>query len=303
MLINDIQTYLAVRRASGFKLEGDEQYLTSFSQFAMARGDSHVVSRTAIAWAEQSCSEPQRAVRLKAVIRFAHFSRLTDDRHEIPPTDVFYGRRRRPKPYLYTEEDIQALMNQAAKLEPADSLRPHTYYTLIGLLAATGLRISEALALRSEDFTPDGLVIRETKFRKSRLVPLHLTTREALERYLVRRSQVLTADDHLFISRRRRAIGKGVIYLTFNQLVDAAGLPRQRGQPRPRLIDFRHTFASDALLTCPDGRNAISRHTLALTTYLGHAHPSSTFWYLESSYQLVGDIASACEEWIEENTP
>ena len=304
VMLNDaIDSYLAVRRAGGFKLKDDENYLYSFSRFAQDRGDTHVVERTAIAWAEQASSEPQRANRLKAVIRFARFSRAVDTRHEIPPQGIFCAHRRRPTPYLYTAGDVQVLMNHAAKLGPPGSLRPHTYSTLIGLLAATGLRISEALGLHIKDLTAEGLVIRETKFRKSRLITLHKTTRVALEKYLVNRAQVAAFDDYLFISCRLRALSRRGVYKTFNQLLNAAGLPRQAGQPRPRLIDFRHTFASNALLTCPQGRDAIDRHMLALMTYLGHAHPSSTFWYLESSPQLVGGIAQACEQWVEENMP
>lgn len=303
MLNDAIDSYLAVRRAGGFKLKDDQHYLYSFAQFALDHGDTHVVEQTAIAWAEQASSEPQRANRLKAVIRFARFSRAVDNHYEIPRQGIFCAHRRRPTPYLFTEGEVQALMNHAAQLGPLGSLRPHTYSTLIGLLAATGLRISEALGLHLKDLTADGLVIRETKFRKSRLVTLHETTRLALEQYQIKRAHVAAFDDHLFVSCRHRALGRGVVYKTFNQLLNVAGLPRQSGQPRPRLIDFRHTFASNALLGCPHDRDAVGRHMLALMTYLGHAHPSSTYWYLESSPQLVGDIAQASEQWVEENTP
>jgi len=303
MLKDAVDTYLAVRRAGGFKLQDDELYLNSFARFAMDQGDTHVVTQTAIAWARQARSEPQRDTRLKIVIRFARFSRATDSRHELPPQGVFNPQRQRPIPYLYSDEEVQALMTHAAQLGPAGSLRPHMYRTLIGLLAATGLRISEALGLCFQDVTSDGLVIRETKFRKSRLVPLHPTTRTALEDYLVKRTQLATDDDHLFVSLRRRPLSRRTIYPTFRRLLTATGLPRTPGRPQPRLIDFRHTFASKVLLTSPDNRDHIGRHMLALTTYLGHAHVSSTFWYLESSPQLMGDIAQACERFIEENTP
>ena len=303
MLKDDIATYLAVRRAGGFKLEDDELYLDSFARFADAQGDTHVVAQTAIAWAEQACSEAQRAQHLKAVIRFAHFSRAADSRHEVPPQGVFCPRRRRPTPYLFNDEAVLALMRQAAQLGPDGSLRPLMYSTLIGLLAATGLRISEALNLRFQDVTLDGLVIRETKFRKSRLVPLHPTTRAALDRYLDKRGQLAGVDDHLFVSRRRHPLSRQAVYPTFHKLLAAAGLANQPGLPRPRLIDFRHSFASNALVDCPDDRDHISRHALALMTYLGHAHPSSTFWYLERTPQLMGNIAQACEKWVGENAP
>jgi integrase/recombinase XerD len=177
------------------------------------------------------------------------------------------------------------------------------FSTLIGLLAATGLRIAEALGLCFQDITPDGLVIRETKFRKSRLVPLHPTTRTALEEYLAKRTRLTIADDHLFVSLRHRPLRRTTVYPTFRRLLAAAGLPRIPGRSKPRLIDFRHTFASNVLLTSPEGRDHIGRHMLALTTYLGHAHVRSTFWYLERSPQLMGDIAQACERFVEENTP
>ena len=190
MLIQAVETYLAVRRAADFKLDAVERYLRSFAQFATAQGDTHVVTHTAIAWAEQGASEPQRHNRLSVVVRFARFSHAEDPRHEVPPGRLFYGQRRRRAPYLFREEDLQALLAQAARLGPPDSLRPQTYRTLLGLLAVTGLRISEALALRFKDVTPDGLVIRETKFRKSRLVPLHATATSALQGYLAKRCEL-----------------------------------------------------------------------------------------------------------------
>jgi integrase/recombinase XerD len=303
MLKDAVDTYLAVRRAGGFKLQDDELYLNSFVRFATARGDTHVVTKTAIAWARQSRSEPQRATRLKTIIRFARFSRATDRRHELPPHGVFNPQRQRPVPYLFSEQEIQTLMAHAAQLGPAGSLRPSVYSTLIGLLAATGLRISEALGLCFQDITPDGLVIRETKFRKSRLVALHPTTRVALEDYLVKRTQLATDDEHLFVSLRRRRLSRTTVYPTFRQLFTAAGLPCTPDRSKPRLIDFRHTFASNVLLTSPDRRDHIGRHMLALSTYLGHAHVSCTYWYFESTPQLMDDISQACERFVEENTP
>jgi integrase/recombinase XerD len=187
MLMQAVNTYLAIRHAADFKLDAVERYLRDFAQFATARGDTHVVTHTAIAWAAQATSEPQRHNRLNVVVRFARFSHAEDPHHDIPPPRVFCGQRHRPTPYLFREQDIQAFVTQATRLGPPGSLRPHTYSTLLALLAVTGLRISEALALRFQDVTPDGLVIRATKFRKSRLVPLHETTTAALQGYLGKR--------------------------------------------------------------------------------------------------------------------
>ena len=251
MLIQAVDTYLTVRRAADFKLDAVERYLRSFAQFATAKGDTHVVTETAIAWAEQGASEPQRHNRLSVVIRFARFSHAADPRHEIPPERVFRRQRRQRLPYIFSDHDIQALLAQAACLGPSDSLRPHTYHTLLALLAVTGLRISEALALRFKDVTPDGLVIRETKYRKSRLVPLHATTTSALQEYLAKRSELALDDDHLFVSRRRRPLSYFTVVDTFHRLLESAGIPADPDRPRPRLMDLRHTFASRALETCP----------------------------------------------------
>lgn len=299
MLTDAIDTYLAVRRAAGFDLTEDERNLRSFARFACTQGDTVIVSATAIAWAGQGSSEAQRANRLKVVIRFARFAHAADMRHEVPPQGVYCSRRHRPTPYLYTEDEIQALMAQALRLGPRGTLRGQTYSTLIGLLAATGLRIAEALGLRIQDVTLDGLVIRETKFQKSRLVPLHPTTQAALDRYLIERRRFAVADDHLFVTSGR-PLTQDAIYPTFIKLLAAARLPRQAGQARPRLIDFRHTFASNALLACPNARDHVGSHVLALMTYLGHANPSSTYWYLESSPRLMEDIADACEHRMKE---
>ena len=165
------------------------------------------------------------------------------------------------------------------------------------------MRITEALGLWLQDLTPDGVVIRETKVRKSRVVPLPPPTRAALEAYVVQRTQRTTDDEHLFVSLRHRPLRRTTVYPTFRRLLAAAGVPWTPGRSRPRLIDFRPTFASNVLRTSPEGRDHLGRHMLALTTYLGHAHVRSTYWYLESAPPLMGDMAQACERFIEENTP
>ncbi|HSX83695.1 MAG TPA: tyrosine-type recombinase/integrase [Candidatus Saccharimonadia bacterium] len=302
MLMQAVNTYLAIRRAADFKLDAVERYLRDFAQFATARGDTHVVTPTAIAWAAQATSEPQRHNRLNVVVRFARFSHAEDPRHDIPPPRVFCGQRYRPTPYLFREQDIQALVTQATRLGPPGSLRPHTYSTLLALLAVTGLRISEALALRFQDVTPDGLVIRATKFRKSRLVPLHETTTAALKGYLGKRCALALDDTHLFVSGQYRPLRSHTVREIFHQLVAAAGIPVAPGRRRPRLMDLRHTFASRALATCPDGRDHIGRHMLALTTYMGHARVKSTYWYLEQSPDLMSDIAQTCEAFFAKET-
>jgi integrase/recombinase XerD len=298
MLMTQVDRYLAIRRAAGFALVPIEGYLRHFARFATARGETSVVATTAIAWATLAPSEAQRAYRLQTVIRFARFLHAEDPRHEIPPVGVFRGRRPRPTPYIFSDEDIQQLLRHAARLGPSGSLRPHTYTTLFGLLAVTGMRVAEARNLLLQDVTADGLLIRETKFHKSRLLPLHATTRAALDRYLYRRRRMAGLDAHLFVTRRGGPLSRTVVTQTFHEVLTAAGIPPQPGRRRPRLIDLRHTFAVRVLEACPEPRDAVGRQTLALTTYMGHTCVASTYWYLESTPQLMADIARSCEAFL-----
>jgi integrase len=295
--MQDVDRYLSVRRALGYRLENTEGHLRSFARFAADRGESHVGSQTAIAWAQQGPSQGQRDRRLKAVIRLGRFLRAEDERPELPPEGVFCGRRHRPVPFIFAEEEIRLLLQEAGRLGPPGSLRPHTYQTLFGLLAVTGMRIGEALALRTEDCTRDGLVIRETKFQKDRLLPLHETSAAALLRYRARREAFGGDDPHVFVSLHRKKLSYASVIRTFHLLCAAAGIQQQAGGPQLRLHDLRHTFAVRCLEACPDDREHVARHMLALTTYMGHACISSTYWYLESTPQLMADVARRCESF------
>jgi len=181
-------------------------------------------------------------------------------------------------------------------LPPAGSLRPWTYCTLFSLLAVTGMRISEALALRFDDITPDGLLIRKTKFQKSRLVPLHPTTQAGLERYLQRRRHFGGDDDHVFISLRYRPPHYTTVLATFLQAVRDIGLHPGPGQRGPRLHDLRHSWAVAALEACPFGHDQVNQHVLGVSTYLGHAKLASTYVYLHTTPHLLADIAARCEQ-------
>jgi integrase len=169
---------------------------------------------------------------------------------------------------------------------------------LLSLLTSTGLRPGEALALRLDDITSEGLLIRETKFRKSRLVPLHDTAVAGLQRYLDQRRRFPTSDDHVFVSPWGRALKYRYVVKKFRQVVQQAGLEPRPGQPRPQLHSFRHTFAVRALQACPDGRDRIGQHMLALSTYLGHARVTDTYWYLQAVPELMADIAQASENFV-----
>ena len=295
MLSQDLDRYLELRRALGHKLEGGDILLGSFVRQAEAQGKEHISTASAIAWAAQTRTGHQSSRRLRVVVGFARFLHAEDCRHEIPPRGLTCPLPSRPLPYIFSAEQTRSLIQAAGQLRPCRSLRPLTFSTLFGLLAVTGLRISEALELRVDDFTRNGLVIRETKFRKNRLVPLHETTAVALTRYLDRRLRLVTATDHIFVSVRRTPICYMTAHRTFRLLCATIGLP---SVPQVRLHDLRHTVAVRALEACPKDRDQITPHVLALSTYLGHASVRGTYWYLQTTPQLLCDIAGAAEAWM-----
>ena len=298
MLSQTVQNYIEVRRAAGFKFEAQAGLLCSFAAYADTRGEHYVRANSAIEWAGLAAKIPQRAHRLWTVIRFARHARLDDPRHEVPPPAFGGERWPRRTPYILSPEEIARLL-QAARCYGKNPLQGATYSTLFGLLACTGLRISEAIRLRSSDITSDGLLIRNTKFRKSRLVALHDSTRTALDRYLLQRQALASLDDHVFVSLRGAPLIRECVDGVFRELVKRIGLPQGAGLPRITPHSLRHTFAVRALQTCPDGRERIARHMVALSTFLGHVDAAATYWYLQATPELLRDIASCSEHFVE----
>jgi integrase/recombinase XerD len=292
-----VDNYLALRRSAGFVLSNAEYLLRSFARFATARQEQHIRAATVIDWATRALSVAQRHTRYQAVCHFANHVRLEDPQHELPPRDHFGHRKTRRVPHIYSPQEIDRLILAAQQLSPSDALRPWTYATLISLLAATGLRISEALHLLVSDVTPEGLLIRKTKFQKTRLVPLHETAVAGLRRYLTQRRGVHLAGDHVFVGGSGQPLAYGTVYRVFGTLLKSAGIPPSGGH-RPRLHGLRHTFAVRSLEATPAGRQRIGQHMLALATYLGHVNIDSTYWYLESTPELLADIAAAGEVFL-----
>jgi len=297
-MIPAVESYLAARRAAGFKLLNADYLLRSFACFAVKRGEMHVCAQTAIDWAGEAATVAQRDARLKTVCRFARYVRMEDQNHELPPARHFGYRKTRRVPFIYTGADIERLINTALQSGPRGTLQPQTYATLIALLLATGMRISEALNLRLIDMTPEGLLIRKSKFQKTRLVPLHETAVEGLQRYLALRRQACSGDDHVFIDDDGRALRYTVTYWMFQKLLKIAGIGTSHNGHRPRLHELRHTFAVRALEASLEGRDRVGRHMLALATYMGHVNINATYWYLEATPELLRDIAVAAEGFL-----
>lgn len=297
MLSRSVESYLSERRAAGFQLEVTGFNLRSFAAYADGLGQRWVNCQTAIDWAANVPSIHQRARRLGDVERLARYLRAEDTRHEIPPKIFGSASRPRPTPYILSDEQIGQLVQLAAQ-SGYRTLRRKTYSTLFALLSCTGLRVSEAIRLRYSDLTPDGLIIRDTKFKKSRLVPLHETARAGLERYLQERRSYAPLDDHVFISLRRKPLLSADVDTAFRTVAAKMGLPRGRGNRRATPHSLRHAFAVRALQTCPDGRDHITKNLLMLSTYLGHAKAADTYWYLEAVPDLMRGIAERCEAHV-----
>lgn len=297
MLSAAVSSYLALRRAAGFRLKDAGRRLESFAAYAQRRGKACVDTATAVDWAGQSNSRQERARRLGDVARMARFLHAEDERHEIPPAVFGNLSRARPAPFILSDEQIAEIVRLAAQ-SGYRTLRRQTYSTLFALLACTGLRVGEAIRLRYPDITADGLMIRATKFNKSRLVPLHETARAGLDRYLQQRRPYAPHDDHVFVSLRRKPLLITDVEYAFRKLVAAIGLPVGRGSRRPTPHSLRHAFAVRALRTCPDGRDHITQHMLMLSTYLGHSKAELTYWYLESVPELMREIAQRCQAHV-----
>jgi integrase len=301
--MSHIDTWLATRRASGFALKKYELHLHRFAEFAAARGEDHVRAETAIAWALRVATPDQRHRHFQRVVQLARYLHAEDPRHEIPPDGYFPGKRHRRVPYIYAPDEARRLAEAAARLGPTGSTRPHTVSTMLALLFATGLRISEALALRIADVTPDGLVIRKTKFGKTRLVPLHPSAQNGLEQYLRRRRAMAGGNDPVFVSLQGKRFSYSGFRKAWLEVLAEAGLSPRWGGRRPRLHDIRHTWAVRALECAPEQRDRIAQHMLAVSTYLGHSCLADTYGYFEATPTLMSQIADSCQRHFEGRHP
>ena len=295
MLTKLLDEYVALRKATGFKFLTEELQLRSFVAFAEENGDRRVLSATAVKWASQTKMPRQRHKRLRTVARFAEHLRAEETRHELPPARLFASRSSRPTPRIFTEDEISLIVSCAAEVGRRGDLLGKTYSTLYGLIATTGMRLSEAIALRFSDVSAEGLTIRKTKFGKSRILPLHPTTAAVLESYLRERRRIIAETDAVFVSIHREPLSKNQVQVMFRRVAARAGITNDAFERHPRVHDLRHTFAVRALERCSVGRDRVERHVVALTTYLGHTRIESTYWYLEATPRLLRDIAAACE--------
>lgn len=295
--MNDLKTaledYLAVRRKLGFKLYQAGNLLHDFAIFAEQQGASYITTELALRWATQpkDAQPVWKAIRLGNVRRFAKYRSAVDPRTEIPAQGLLPSRYHRRTPYIYNDDEILSLIKAAQKLQSPKGLRALTYSTLLGLLAATGMRISEPIGLDREDVNlKEGtLTIRQTRFGKSRLVPVHTSTQAVLQRYAILRDQICPQPKTLsfFVSERGTRLTQCTVRWTFVKLSRQIGLRGQHDSYGPRLHDLRHRFAIKTLLDWYRAGMDVEQHMPKLSTYLGHRHVADTYWYISAVPELL----------------
>jgi integrase len=292
----ELGNYLAIRRAVGFKLHRTELLLADFVGYLEEHHSDTITTDRALAWASlpPNGSLEWWGYRLSAVRVFARHLHAIDPRHEVPPTGLWPANSHRATPYVYSDADIAALM--AAAREFRSPLRAATFETLVGLLAVTGLRIGEALRLDRDDVDlAEGVLrIRLSKFGKSREVPVHASTVDALAAYTRERDRLCRrpAGPAFFISTAGTRLLYCNAHLGWLDMIRRAGLKPRSAKCRPRPHDLRHSFAVRTLLGWyRDGDDVQARMPL-LSTYLGHVHPGNTYWYLSAAPELLGLVAA-----------
>lgn len=282
--------YLTMRRALGYRMDKTERLLGQFAAFAEERGETHIRTETGLAWATlpSGADVIWTSRRLAEVRLFARHLQTLDPRTEVPPRDLLTARVRRATPYLYRSQEVADLMRATAILR--GSHVQATYRTLIGLLAATGMRIGEAIGLDRDDFDAgSGMVtIRHGKFDKARALPLHPSTVAALDAYLRRDDRPRERNTPtLLVSSTGKRLRYATVQPIFHKLLHHCGIAPRSAACRPRIHDLRHSFAVSTIVD--DYRSGGPGSRLAiLSTYLGHADPGDTYWYLSAAPELMG---------------
>ena len=294
-LILHVERYVELNRKLGYKYAEHERVLREYAEFATASGDGWTRSDRIVNWAGKAPSPHRASRRLHIVRQFALSLHAEDARHEVPARDAV-GRQiqSRPSPHLLTRAQVRHVMDAALLLPTRDPITPYTWHYLIGLMAATGMRRSEALSLHLSDITPDGLLVRESKFRKSRLLPLHQDTSRALDDYVAIRNRLGGPGEHLFVLATGKPPAGATVTRVFLRLLRQLGFRGRPGEPGPRLHDLRHSFCAWSLESL-GGDEDPGRHMLALATYVGHAKVTNTYWYLKATPPLLRRIAERAE--------
>ena len=298
--MNDrVNTYVQWKRNLGYDLKITARELQRFADFADKSGHSGPITTPLILrWAQEAKKDSRlyRARRVEMARTFARFEATFEPRTQIPPRRILGPAHQRVQPYIYSPQEITNLMTEARKLNPSGGLRPRTYETLIGLLASTGLRVCEALNLKRNELEAGSrrLIIRETKFHKSRIVPLSSSVIHALNEYrsFCQSYTVPIYTDHFLVSEQGQALKPSVMHYTFRKICSQTTFNTQRSSRAPRLYDLRHTFACRVLQRWYAEGDDVNQQLPYLSTYLGHVKPSDTYWYLSAVPELMEIVQS-----------
>jgi integrase len=299
-----VKEYLEHRRSLGFGLKTNEVVLRDFVRFAKDAGHRGPLSAEfMLRWAADRVEHSSRyqAERLSIVRGFARYLAARDGKSEVPDQRLLGGRFRRGQPHIYSGEQLRQLLEAASAFPSADPLRRTGYATLFGLLASTGMRVSEPLQLRVADVDLDGGVLRvlETKFRKSRLVPMHPTVIEAMRRYAAQRARDPRGRSSVwfFLGRGDSRLPYRSVHHAFRRICSMFGWRGNGDFPLPRIHDFRHNFAVRRLLTWYREGVDVDQAIPSLSTYLGHGKVSDTYWYLTGTRELLGVAGARFERF------
>ena len=287
--------YIELRRGLGFKMGDEGRVLPRFVDFMEDRQVTHITVRLALEWAQSAPVQLAEWARRLCFLRgFARFRSAYDPLTEVPPLGLLPYRSKRARPYIYTEAEVQRLLDAALKLPttwPSTPLRPWVFYCLLGLLSVTGLRISEALSLKlgDIDFNQSILTIRAAKLGRWRLVPIHASTSKVLAEYLQRREESFSRpiSTFVFVGRTGNRLDIGCVHRTFYAVSRRADLRAEGESNGPRLHDFRHRFAVQALTRWYQAGDEPASRMPILSTYLGHIYVGGTFWYLSDWPELM----------------
>lgn len=304
-LSQDLDRYLTIRRSLGYKLSTSERILRNFINFAEQENAEHISTALFLRWQEVfgRANKQTWANRLGMVRLFAQWLHGTDSKHEVPPQSLIPSRVRRPHPYIYSEEDIRRIVEAAAELPSINGIRALTCSTLFGLIAVTGLRVSEALSLNATDVDLENGVIslQQGKLGKARLLPVMDCTKRILADYAKERDRLLGRPSKAFFvaDRGERLTDCGARY-SFAAVCQTIGLrPPQKFKRHgrgPRIHDLRHTFAVRTLLNWYRNSTEPAREMIKLSTYLGHSDPAHTYWYIEAVPELLELASKRVEE-------
>ena len=288
-----LDEYLNIRRTLGFKLRDEGTTLPQFLRFLEKKDASFITTDLALQWATlpENVLSAHWARRLTMVRNFAKFRSAVDPRTEIPPQGLLPFRYRRKPPYIYDDGEISRLLEASSHLRSVIGLRVSTYSTLFGLLAVSGMRVSESIALnrRDVDLLRGILTVRLTKFGKSRLIPIHLSTVEKLAEYSRLRDRLFSNPRHpsFFVSEKGTRLTQWSVRWTFVKLSREIGLRGPSDSHGPRLHDLRHTFTVKTLLRWYQTGVDVERHMPELAAYLGHTHVNDTYWYISAVPELL----------------